>query len=155
MRVVATRRTGLAEPGADVLLPGSKIEDLLSESDFVVTAAPLTKKTKGMFGEREFKTMKRGAYFINVARGGLVEEGALVKALREGWIAGAALDVTGVEPLPPGSELYELENVILTPHVSGSSKEAFERSLGIFRENLRRYLAGEALLNLVDRKECY
>jgi len=155
MRVIAMRRTRLVEPGADILLPSGNLNALLSESDFVVVAAPLTRKTEGMFGEKEFRAMKRGAYFINIARGGLVQEEALVKALRRGWIGGAALDVTENEPPPPKSELYELENLVLTPHVSGGSREAFERSLGIFRENLRRYIAGETLLNVVDKKECY
>ncbi|MGQ9513978.1 MAG: D-2-hydroxyacid dehydrogenase [Thermoproteota archaeon] len=155
MRVIATRRTGLIEPGADILLPMNQLRKLLSESDFVVAAAPLTEKTKWMFGEKEFRSMKSEAYFINIARGKLVQERALVKALRNGWIRGAALDVTEMEPTPKDSELYELENLILTPHVSGGSREAFERSLGIFIENLRRYLNGERLLNLVDKKECY
>jgi phosphoglycerate dehydrogenase-like enzyme len=155
MRVIAIRRTGLIEPGADVILSMKQLKKLLSESDFVVASAPLTERTKWIFGEKEFRSMKKEAYFINIARGKLVKEKALVKALREGWIRGAALDVTEVEPTPTESDLYELENLILTPHVSGGSGEAFERSLEIFRENLRRYLNGEVLLNLVDKKEFY
>jgi len=137
------------------LLPIDELKKLLSSSDFVIAAVPLTNKTRGMFREGEFKAMKRGSYFINIARGGLVEEKALVKALRNGWIRGAALDVTMVEPPPPESELYDLDNLILTPHVSGGSKEAFGRSLDLFRENLRRYISGESLLNVVDKAICY
>jgi len=153
MKVIATKRT--SSFGPEGLLPADKLNKLLSSSDFVIAAVPLTNETKGMFREGEFRAMKRGAYFINIARGGLVDEKALVKALRNGWIRGAALDVTMVEPPPPESELYELENLILTPHVSGGSREAFERSLVIFRENLRRYTSGESLLNVVDKAICY
>lgn len=155
MKVIATRRTGSVDLGADALIPIKNLKKLLSSSDFVVAAVPLTKETKGMFREGEFKAMKRGGYFINIARGGLVVEKALVNALKKGWISGAALDVTEVEPPPPDSELYDLDNLILTPHVSGGSREAFERSLEIFRENLRRYLSGEPLLNIVDKSICY
>jgi D-2-hydroxyacid dehydrogenase (NADP+) len=155
MNVIALRRTSSADLGADAILPIEKLRLLLSSSDFVIAAVPLTEETRGMFREEEFRAMNRGGYFINIARGGLVEEKALVKALKRGWIHGAALDVTEVEPPPPDSELYELDNVILTPHTSGGSREAFERSIGIFRENLRRYLAGEPLLNIVDKATCY
>jgi len=153
MKVIATKRTGSLGP--EGLLPIEKLKKLLSSSDFVIAAVPLTNETKGMFREEEFKAMKRGACFINIARGGLVEEKALVKALRNGWIRGAALDVTMIEPPPPDNELYELDNLVLTPHVSGGSREAFERSLVIFRENLRRYMSGESLLNVVDKAICY
>jgi len=155
MKVIATKRTGSLGHGTVELLPIDKLKKLLSSSDFVIAAVPLTNETKGMFREEEFKAMKRGAYFINIARGGLVEEKALVKALRNGWIRGAALDVMMVEPPSSKSELYDLDNLVLTPHVSGGSKEAFERSLELFRENLRRYISGESLLNVVDKAICY
>jgi phosphoglycerate dehydrogenase-like enzyme len=155
MRVIATRRTSSVEPGADILLPRRELKKLLSMSDFVIAAIPLTSETKGMFGVEEFMAMKRGAYFINIARGGLVQEKALIEAIKKGWIAGAALDVMETEPPRPDSKLYDLHNTILTPHVSGGSTQAFERGLGIFRENLRRYLAGETLLNLIDQSACY
>jgi len=155
MKVIATKRTSSSGLGTVKLLPIDKLKKLLSSSDFVIAAAPLTDETRGLFREDEFKAMKRGAYFINIARGGLVEERAMVKALRNGWIRGAALDVMMVEPPPPKSELYDLGNLVLTPHVSGGSKEAFERSLELFRENLRRYISGESLLNVVDKAICY
>jgi phosphoglycerate dehydrogenase-like enzyme len=99
--------------------------------------------------------MKPGAYLVNISRGGTVDEGALIKALREGWIAGAGLDVFEEEPLPSDSPLYGLENVILSPHVSGFTLRYDERASDLFAENLRRYLTGEPLLNLVDKARGY
>jgi phosphoglycerate dehydrogenase-like enzyme len=99
--------------------------------------------------------MKRTALLINVGRGPVVQEAALVRALREGWIAGAALDVFEREPLTPDSPLYELENVILTPHVSGASPHYMDRAVPLFCENLRRYLQGEPLLNVVEKERGY
>ena len=99
--------------------------------------------------------MKRGAVFINIGRGPIVQEAALVRALREGWIAGAALDVFEQEPLPADSPLYDLENAIITPHVSGASPRYMDRAVPLFCENLKRYLHGDALLNVVDKERGY
>ena len=99
--------------------------------------------------------MKPSAYLVTVSRGGTVDEGALIKALREGWIAGAGLDVFEEEPLPSDSPFYGLENVILSPHVSGFTLRYDERASDLFAENLRRYLTGEPLLNLVDKARGY
>ncbi|MFO7152586.1 MAG: D-2-hydroxyacid dehydrogenase [Bacillota bacterium] len=124
--------------------------ELLSNSDFVVCALPLTPETHHLFKEEQFKAMKPSAYFINIARGAVVDERALERALAEGWIAGAALDVFEREPLPSESPLWEMPNVIVTPHVAGSSNRYMERAMKVVNENLQRYLKGEPLINVVD-----
>jgi phosphoglycerate dehydrogenase-like enzyme len=111
---------------------------------------PLTPATERLFDERFFSTLKRGAYFVNVARGRCVDTAALIAALKDGRLAGAALDVTDPEPLPPDHELWRLPNVIITPHDSASSDAAPRRQFLLYRENLRRFAAGEALLSVVD-----
>jgi len=168
MRVVATKRcemrdTGYKLPGTGdpeaqvpdrIYLP-EQLREMLSECDFVVISLPLTPETKGFIGEEELQAMKPSAYLINISRGGIVDEPALIKALQEGWIAGAGLDVFEEEPLPSNSPLYDLNNVILSPHVAGFSPHYDERASDLFAENLRRYLAGEELLNLVDKGAGY
>lgn len=131
----------------------SEIEEFLGRSDFVVMTLPLTKSTKDMFGEREFAAMKKSAYFINVSRGPLVQEKALIKALREGEIHGAILDVFNEEPLPKNHELWDLDNVIITPHISGPSLP--EDIVKIFIENLRRFEENKKLEGIVDRRKGY
>ena len=158
-RVIATRRSATArargEGPVDELLPPSELPALLAESDFVVLSVPLTGETRHLIGEAELQAMKSSAVLINIARGAVVDEAALVRALREGWIAGAGLDVFEQEPLPPESELWGLENAILSPHLSGGTEIYNQRAAGIFRENLRRYLAGEPLANLADAARGY
>ncbi|HEX5827635.1 MAG TPA: D-2-hydroxyacid dehydrogenase [Candidatus Limnocylindrales bacterium] len=164
-RVVATRRRPEAGQHAsdgagdepflgslmlDRVLPPEQLPELLAESDFVVLAAPLTADTVGLIGESAIGVMKPGAWVINVARGELVDETALARALRNGRIGGAVLDTFREEPLPPSSPLYELPNVILTPHTSWSSTRVLDRSVDLFCDNLRRYAAGEPLVNVVD-----
>jgi phosphoglycerate dehydrogenase-like enzyme len=102
-----------------------------------------------------FKNMKPGAFLIDVSRGGVVDHGGLIEALVEKRLAGAALDVYPVEPLPENSPLWEMPNVILSPHIAGASGEYLERAVDLFRENLRRYLAGQPLLNRYDRQRGY
>jgi phosphoglycerate dehydrogenase-like enzyme len=163
-RVIATRRSGSgsAKPPADpargepaesepdrVLGPGS-LPELLAESDFVVLAAPLTPETEGMIDDAALAAMKPGAWLINIARGRLVDERALLRALRDGPIGGAVLDTFAEEPLSPESPFYDLPNVILTPHTSWSSGRVLDRSVELFAENLRRFAVGESLLNVVD-----
>ncbi len=126
------------------------LADLLADSDFVVLAAPLTAATEGMIDEAALARMKPGAWLINVARGRLVDERALLRALREGPLGGAILDTFRDEPLMPGSPFYDLPNVIVTPHTAWSSGRVLDRSVELFAENLRRYAAGEPLLNVVD-----
>ena len=123
--------------------------------DFVVLTVPLTPETKGMIGELELRSMKPSAYIINIGRGGTIQEESLVKALKEGWIAGAGLDVFETEPLPPESPLWALDNVIITPHYSGLTPYYAERGLEIFMDNLRRYQAGNPLKNVVDKVLTY
>jgi phosphoglycerate dehydrogenase-like enzyme len=123
---------------------------LLAESDFIVLAAPLTPETEGMIDEAALAAVKPGAWLINVARGRLVDERALLRALREGPLGGAVLDTFRDEPLMPGSPFYDLPNVIVTPHTSWSSGRVLDRSVELFCDNLRRYAAGEPLLNVVD-----
>ena len=126
------------------------LPQLLGESDFVVLAAPLTPETDSMIDEAALAAMKPGAWLINVARGRLVDERALVHALRDGPMGGAVLDTFRDEPLPPTSPFYDLPNVIVTPHTSWSSGRVLDRSVELFCDNLRRYAAGEPLLNVVD-----
>ena len=134
----------------DRVLPPERLDELLAESDFVVLAAPLTPDTVGLIGESSIAAMKSGAWVINVARGELVDEHALARAVRNGRIGGAVLDTFREEPLPPTSPLYDLPNVILTPHTAWSSTRVLDRSVDLFCDNVRRYAAGEPLVNVVD-----
>src|SRR5256712_4699651 len=137
------------------LLPAGKEETLIRESDVLVLALPLTRLTQGMIGERQLKRMKHTAYLVNIGRGELVQESALVRALREGWIAGAGLDVYATEPLPPGSPLWRIPQVVLTPHIAGTHPQYMERAADLFIANLKRYLAGGPLINEVDKQAGY
>jgi phosphoglycerate dehydrogenase-like enzyme len=123
--------------------------------DFLVCSAPHTPVSEGMFNESVFRAMKRSAFFINMSRGKLVDTPALVRALKEGWIAGAGLDVAYKEPLPADEPLWTAGNVIITCHTSGHTPRTEERQMAIFTENVRRYLAGLPLLNVVDKKRGY
>jgi len=136
-------------------LPPARLPELLERSDVVVMAAPLTPATRHMIGAPELARMKPTAYFINVGRGASVDEAALARALGERRIAGAAVDVFAEEPPPAGHPLYRVDNVILSPHVSGFLPSYDDRCAELFAENLRRYLAGAPLLNLVDRARGY
>lgn len=147
MHVIGTKRTPESLPHFDQVLPPGRLPELLAQSDFVVMATPLTTETRGMIGETELRMMKPTAYLINVARGALIVEADLVRALREKWIAGACLDAFEREPLPSYSLLWSLDNVILTPHCSYRSPHSMARGLEEFKENLRRYVNGEPLLN--------
>jgi len=163
-RVVATRRrpelAGAEPPGsgsAPAGGPGSltvwgadRLADLLAASDFVVLALPLTAETEGLVNEAALGSVKPGAWLINVARGRLVDERALLRALRNGPLGGAVLDTFREEPLPASSPFYDLPNVIVTPHTSWSSARVLDRSVELFCENIGRYARGEPLLNVVD-----
>ncbi len=155
MRVIGTKRTPTSIPGVDRVLPPDGLPQVMRESDAVVVALPLTPQTRGLIGERELQMMKPTAWFINVGRGPIVHETALIQALRARRIAGAALDVFEHEPLRSDSPLYELDNVILTPHVSGASPRYMDRAVPLFCENLARYLRGAPLQNLVDPERGY
>ncbi len=139
----------------DEWLGHAQLPSLLERSDVVVLCAPLTAETRGLIGDVALRRMKPSAYFINVGRGASVDEAALAQALREKRIAGAAVDVFAEEPPPAGHPLYRLDNVIVSPHVSGFLPSYDEKCSVLFAENLRRYLAGAPLLNLVDRARGY
>ena len=126
------------------------LPELLAESDFIVLAAPLTLETEDMINEETLRLVKPGAWLINVARGRLVDERALLRALRDGPLGGAVLDTFRDEPLPPMSSFYDLPNVIVTPHTAWSSGRVLDRSVELFCDNLRRFAKGESLLNVVD-----
>jgi phosphoglycerate dehydrogenase-like enzyme len=126
------------------------LPELLGESDFIVLAAPLTPETTDMINDETLAMVKPGAWLINVARGRLIDERALLRALHEGPLGGAVLDTFRDEPLPPTSPFYDLENVIVTPHTAWSSGRVLDRSVELFCDNLRRFAAGEPLLNVVD-----
>ena len=158
MKVIATRRSTKKTTRAknvDVMLPRTGLYQLLSESDFVVLTLPLTAETNKLIAERELRAMKSTAYLINVARGNVVDEEMLIRALEEGWIAGAGLDVFATEPLPPESTLWELPNVIYTPHITGNMADYNMQATRLFCENLSHYLDGRKLLNVVDKKKGY
>jgi phosphoglycerate dehydrogenase-like enzyme len=158
MKVIGIRKSAGPEPPSpqvDRVYRKEQLPELLSASDFVILALPLTNETRGLIGEKELRGMKPGAYLINVARGAIVDEEALVRALEERWIAGAGLDVFVKEPLPPESRFYELPNVIFSPHISGDMPDYEWRATDIFCENLRRYLIGEPFLHEVDKDKGY
>lgn len=156
MRVVATRNSSREGPDfvAKVGLPDELLA-LAAEADVVVNCVPLTPATTGIFDAKFFGTMKKGGYFVNIARGGSAVTDDLVAALRSGQLGGAGLDVTDPEPLPDGHPLWSMPNVLITPHVAGGSDRQEERSRLVVVENLRRYVAGEPLLNVVDLARGY
>lgn len=156
MRVWGVVRTARAAPDwVDRLLVGGKEDALLRESDVVVLALPLTRATHGLIGERQLRHMKHSALFVNIGRGELVQESALVRALREGWIAGAGLDVFATEPLAPKSPLWSLPQVVMTPHIAGTHPKYMARSADLFVQNLKLYVAGKPLINEVDKQAGY
>jgi phosphoglycerate dehydrogenase-like enzyme len=156
MRVVATRASGREGPTfvSYVGLP-DELSKLAAEADFIVNTVPLTPATTGMFDAGFFAAAKQGAFFINVGRGKSVVQPDLVAALRSGRIAGAGLDVTDPEPLPADNPLWKFPNVIITPHVSAQSDVDENVRFAILRENLRRYVAGEKMLSVVDVAKGY
>ena len=156
MRVVGARKRDLPGPeGVDEVIPLEGLTAALGRADHVALCLPLTRETTGFFREEHFRAMKGSAYLYNAGRGKSVDREALLQALRERWIAGAGLDTTDPEPLPPDDALWSLPNVLLTQHTSGSSPHLSRRVTDLFMENLRRYRSGEALLNVVDLKAGY
>jgi D-2-hydroxyacid dehydrogenase (NADP+) len=158
MKVIATRRSsteGARARNVDLMLPPFRLTDLLRQSDFVVLSVPFTSETNMLIGEAELRSMKPTARIINVARGGIVDEQALIRALQAGWIAGAGLDVFATEPLPSDSPLWTLPNVILSPHVSGTREDYVLAATRVFVDNLHRYLEGKRLVNVVDKTRGY
>lgn len=152
-RIVATDVFPSDKPDyVESLWPADRLNDLLSVSDIVILAAPLTDSTRGMIDAAALACMKPSAILINMARGPLVVEADLVEALQSGRLAGAGLDVTEIEPLPPDSPLWSMPNVIITPHVGGQSATRSDDMTQFFCENLRRWVDGQLLLNLVDKR---
>ncbi len=158
MRVIATKYSVNPEDQfaeVDKLLGRDKVSLLLRESDFVVLTVPLTTQTKHLIDKIHLKQMKSSAYLINISRGGVVDEKALIQALHKHDIAGAALDVYEEEPLPQESPLFGLDNVLLSPHISGNFPEYVEWASRDFGENLNRYLTGQPLRNVVNKERGY
>ncbi|MGH2602467.1 MAG: D-2-hydroxyacid dehydrogenase, partial [Dehalococcoidia bacterium] len=158
LRVLAVRRSverRSPDAVADEVCPPSDLPYLLTESDVVVLATPLTPETRGMIGGRELRAMRPGSYIINVSRGGVVDEPALIAALAGGHLGGAGLDVFATEPLPADSALWDMPNVIVTPHASYGSDRYMERMEALICDNLRRYLDGRPLRNVVDMERGY
>ncbi|MGI9293958.1 MAG: D-2-hydroxyacid dehydrogenase [Pseudomonadales bacterium] len=156
MRIIATRNSSREGPSyVDHVGLADELPELSKRADVVVNATPLTPTTTGMFDATVFKAMRPDAYFINIGRGASVVTDDLIKALKEGDIAAAALDVTDPEPLPKDSELWRLPNVLITPHVSARSDQSIRRVWLLVRENLRRYVRGERMLNVVDIRRGY
>jgi phosphoglycerate dehydrogenase-like enzyme len=153
MRVLGCRRSARRPRHVDELVPPERLPDLLAQSDFVVLAVPLSSATERLIGEAELRAMRQGAWLINVARGRVVDEPALVRALSEGWIGGACLDVFHEEPLPPESPLWSLPNAIVTPHNSGRSPRNLERATAIFLDNLARFGSRRPLRNRVRLRD--
>ncbi len=156
MRVLGLRRNAdRPVPGVDRMFSIHQLHPFLAECDFVVVTTPSTPDTLGVFDAAAFKAMKPSAYFICISRGGIADDTALLQALNERWIAGAGLDAHSVEPLPADSPFWSLPNVIVTPHNGATTPGTAQRSVEIFIDNLRRYLSGEPLRNVVDKSAGY
>ena len=155
MRVLAVRRTPGDDDRVDEMFPVDRLAEMMAHSDWVVVTAPLTNETRGMIGETEFRAMKPTARYLNVSRGEVADPVALERALTEGWIAGAGLDAHPIEPLPVDSVLWDLPNVIVTPHNAATSTRSKTRAVESFAANLRRFAAGEPLADTVDRAAGY
>ena len=157
MRVIGVRRRldlpGV--PGVVAVVPPDRLADVISEADFLAITAPLTPATRGLISRDVIARMKPTSWIVNIARGAIVDEPALLEALKARRIGGAAIDAWWTEPLPSESEWWSLPNVIATPHISHSSPRVRERTLGLFLENLRRWKAREPLLNVVDVQAGY
>ena len=156
-RISAIRRR-VDEPkpdGVEDVWPPDRLADLLAQSDVVVLAAPHTPETKRLIGKAELDRIKRGALLVNIARGKLVDDDAVIAALRDGRLGGAALDVFSEEPLDPSSRYWDLPNVIVTPHTSGAMQDYWTPLVALFADNLRRFERGETLRNVVDKVAGY
>lgn len=169
-RVLATKRDtrhpedrgylqeGFGDPNGDFvfrLYPAEALRAMLKECDFVVVTVPMTNRNVGLIGAEELASIKPGSFLVDTSRGGIVDHSALVAALRENRLAGAALDVFPEEPLPADNPLWKLPNVILSPHISGNTPAYDDRAIDLFAENLQRYITGSPLYNLVDLNRGY
>jgi phosphoglycerate dehydrogenase-like enzyme len=156
MRVIATKRTPIDKPDyVDELGGPELLPHLLAQSDFVVLLLASVPSTFNIIGEQELRRMKKSAHLINLTGGRAIEELLLLRALKEGWIAGAVLDAFAKQPLPENSELWDLPNVIITPRIAGITSQKWPALLPVFQENLRRFLSGEPLRNVVNKELGY
>ena len=159
MRVIGSKRSAATSgdrvDNVDRVLSPDQLRELLTASDYVVLSVPHSAETSGMLGTAELQVMRPTAVLINIARGAIIDEAALVDALRAGRLAGAALDVFQREPLPEDSPLWEMPNVLVTPHSMSTATDENERLVERFCANLRRYLDGDDLLNVVDKARGY
>jgi phosphoglycerate dehydrogenase-like enzyme len=159
MKILALKRNLPANPKSDPLVDhyfgGDRLTEMIALCDYVAVAAPLTPETRGMVGDPEFAAMKKSAVVINVGRGPVIDEKAMIAALSEGRIKGAALDVFDEEPLPKGHPFYKMENVLLSPHCADHTAEWLDDAMRFFVAQFERYSKGEPLLNVVDKKRGY
>ncbi len=156
MRVIGLRRDPTkSSRHVDRMLGPDRLSELLELSDWVVLTTAMTPETRGLIGESELRNMKNSAYLINIARGEIVQEQALIRALEEGWIAGAGLDVFDREPLSEDSPLWDMRNVVITSHWAGYTPHYGDRVTEIIIDNIRRYLQGEPLNNVINKELCY
>ena len=157
MKILALRRTApaAADSLVDKYYGPEGLVDMIAQCDYIVVTAPLTPETRGMLGAKEFAAMKPSAVVINVGRGAVIDEAAMIQALTENRIAGAALDVFATEPLPAGHPFYRLENVLLSPHSTDHTYDWLDRAMRFFLEQFERFAKGEPLRNVVDKKRGY
>jgi phosphoglycerate dehydrogenase-like enzyme len=156
LRVIGVSRSGRPNRACARTLPVDRLSEVLPEADFLFLAAPLTTASHGLIGRRELALMKPGAGLVNVGRGGLVDEPALMRALRQKKLAGAILDVFATEPLPQSSPLWDTPNLLVVPHVSSDDEAAYmPRNYDLFFRNAKRFLAGQKLMNLIDPAQEY
>jgi phosphoglycerate dehydrogenase-like enzyme len=156
LRIIATKNNPAGDyPELDAVMPSSDLPKLLAESDYILLATPLTPETHGLIGKKELELMKPTAIIMNVGRGPIIKQDELIEALRENVIGGAALDVTDPEPLPADSPLWDMENVIITPHSTPASNRVPLRMIELFIDNLRAYLNNQPLRNMVDLSKGY
>ncbi len=155
MRVIGVRRSGGTAPGVERVVGPDRLVEVAREADYLAIAAPLTPATRGLVSRDVIAALPRHAWVINIARGAIVDEAALLEAVRDRRIGGAALDVFTEEPLPADSPWWGLDNVIVTPHHSSSSPRVRDRTYALIEENVRRWRASEPLLNVVDRHRWY
>ncbi|MCS6861407.1 MAG: D-2-hydroxyacid dehydrogenase [Abditibacteriales bacterium] len=156
MHVIAVDPEDIPQPDCvDELWKPSRFYEMLGRSDVVTICAPLTPQTQGLFNREAFQRLKQGAILVNVSRGAIVDGDALTEALQSGKLHGAGLDVTWEEPLPDTHPLWQMDNVIITPHIAVLSQKRMDRVVGLFCENLRRYINGEPLMSVIDKRKGY
>lgn len=155
MKVIGVTLHGRPDEAVERVVPVDRLEEALAGAHVVMNLLPLTPRTAGLFGDRQFAALPAGGYFLNAGRGRTVQTDALVRALESGHLKGAGLDVVDPEPLPPEHPLWRMPNAVVVAHYGGASADYRQKANGLFVENLRRFLAGEGLLNVVDKEAGY